>query len=423
MRKYTFNATWLVFEKTVRIIATTLVAFYIARYLGPQDFGQLSYALAWLAIFGSLCSLGLDNIVLREISYHPERQNGIFSTAIGMKLFMSLIFVLIVLGVYLSEADDVGMHLILIAACALIFQPLNLCEIFFQAKAESKKIVHFQVIQSLASCILKLWIIHINGPLEWLLWSYVFDACFLGVGIYIRCQMEKGIALSARYFDLQLGKKLLVSAFPMVLTGLSVATYMKIDLIMLGQMASLDELGIYSAAAKLSESWYFIPVAITGAFSPLLFQLKKENQEAFNLKLQELYSLLIWGSILLGMAISLFSSDIIRLIYGARFQMADHVLLIHIWSGVFVCIGLVNSIALLADNKLYQNLIRTLLGGIINISLNFLFIPTFGVLGAAYATLIAYAFSGYFSVILFKNGFHELMLPIKSLIRIPRIFL
>lgn len=421
MRKYSFNATWLVFEKAIRILATTFVAFYIARYLGPQDFGQLSYALAWLAILGSVGSLGLDAITLREISFNPDRTNTILSTGIVMKLLASLILVALVLGSYLLLNRDVSMQLVLVASCALIFQPLNLCEIFFQAKAESKKIIQFQVIQSFLSSFLKLIIIYVNGSLELLLWSYVFDAFLMGAGVYRICQKQVSVDISLRNFNFSAGKKLLKASFPILLSGLSVATYMKIDLIMLESMSSLEQLGIYSAAAKLSESWYFVPVAISSAFSPLLFKLKNESLGAFELKLKELYSLLIWGSIVLGLLVSIFSEDITALVYGARFDQAGQVLVIHIWSGAFVCIGLVNSLSLLSNDRLYQNLIRTLLGAIINVALNICLIPTFGALGAAYATLLAYAFTAWISTIFFKNGLYEFMLPIKSLLTIPKV--
>lgn len=421
MREYSFNASWLVFEKAIRILATTFVAFYIARYLGPKDFGQLSYALAWLAILGSVASLGLDGIALREISFHPDRTNTILSTGIIMRLLVSLILVAIIFGAYLFSSKDLGIETVCIASCALVFQPLNLCEIFFQAKAQSKKIIQFQVIQSLISSLIKLIIIYINGSLELLLWSYVFDAFLLGVGVFHRCQNQVNINLSLMYFDMSVGKSLLIASFPILLSGLSIATYMKIDLIMLEDMASEDQLGIYSAAAKLSESWYFIPVAISSAFSPLLFKLKKQSKEAFQLKLKELYSLLIWGSILIGGVVSVFSVDIIGLVFGSRFDQAGQVLIIHIWSGVFVCIGLVNSLSLLSHDRLYQNLVRTLLGAIINIALNIYLIPIFGALGAAYATLLAYAFTAWISMIFFKNGLYEFMLPIKSLITIPKV--
>jgi PST family polysaccharide transporter len=196
---------------------------------------------------------------------------------------------------------------------------------------------------------------------------------------------------------------------------------MKIDLIMLESMAQPNQLGIYSAAAKLSEMWYFIPVAICAAFSPLLFKLRNESDVLFEMKLRELYSLLMWGSIAIGIVVSIFNEEIIRIAFGERFGGAGQVFLIHIWSGIFVCIGLVNSVSLLSSNRLYQNFARTFLGALINVILNLVLIPRFGALGAAYATLIAYAFTAWLSMLFFRNGLYEFLLPIKSLSTIPKV--
>jgi O-antigen/teichoic acid export membrane protein len=422
MRQYSFNAAWLVFEKTIRILVTTLVAFYIARFLGPNDFGQLSFALAWVAILSSVCSLGLDSIALREISHHPVKTNTVLSTGILLKMLASIISLIAVFGAYLLLGMSIESGFILIASFALLFQPFNLCEVFFQAKAESKKIIQIQVFQSVGSSIIKLLIIYFNGSLQLLLWSYVFDALVLGIGVYLVCKKQDDICIAFNNFDWHLARSLLITAFPILLSGISVATYMKIDLIMLESMVPLDQVGVYSAAAKLSESWYFVPVAIVGAYSPLILKLKKESQESFDLKLRELYSLLIWGSLFIGIIVSIFSDSIINIVYGDRFLQADQVLIIHIWSGIFVCIGLVNSLSLLSNDQLYQNLIRTLLGALLNVGLNLLLIPGLGALGAAYATLIAYAFTAWVSMLFFKDGFKEFVLPIRSLTTMPKVF-
>jgi len=422
MQKYTFNAIWLVFEKVIRVLATAFISFYIARYLGPGDFGQLSYALAWLAILGAVSALGIDSIALREIARYPNRVDAILSTAILLKLAAGLFLVITACVAYLLSNRDVEIELILIVSFALIFQPLNLCEAFFQVRAESRKIIKLQLIQSLLSLLLKILIIYSGGSLKLLLWSYVFDALFLGIGIYRMYQKEIDVKISFRKFDRALGKGLLITAFPILLSGIAVAIYMKIDLIMLEAMVSPVQLGIYSAAAKLSESWYFIPFALYSAYSPLIYKLKKENQVQFTQRIKELYSLMIWGSIIIGLITSIFSGTIIEIIYGYQFMEASQVLVLHIWAGVFVCIGLVNSISLLANDRLYQNVLRSIMGALLNIGLNFLLIPLWGTIGAACATLVAYAFSGWISILFFKNGFQEFILPIRSLGTMPKLF-
>lgn len=422
MREYSFNAAWLVLEKAVRFLVTVFVTFYIARYLGPSDLGKLSYALAWLGILGSLSSLGLDSIALREISRFPDKSNSILSTGVILKLFASLFFIFLVCVIYLFSNEDIEARFVLIISLSLLFQPLNLCEVYFQANADSGKVTQLQIKQSIISSLLKLLIIYFDGSLEFLLWSYVFDAFFLGIGVYQIYQKRVGLKISFLKFNFFMARDLLLTAFPIFLSGLSVAVYMKVDVIMLEAMVPSFQLGIYSAAAKLSESWYFVPVALYSAFSPLLFKLKVEHHQRFKERLKQLYSLLIWGSTIIAVLTSIFSSSIVMLVYGDKFIQAGEVLSVHIWSGIFICIGLVNSISLLSQNKLYQSLTRNIVGALINIFLNFLLIPLWGPIGAAYATLAAYAFSGWVSSLFFKNGAEEFLMPIKSLATIPKLF-
>lgn len=423
MKKYSFNAAWVTFEKVVRILVTTLVGFFIARHFGPKNFGLLNYALACLAILGSLASLGLDNIVMREIVLHPNRTIATIATGIILKLAAA---VLAVFGLGVAYASfgvgNEGFELALIAAFALMFQPFNVGEIFFQAKAESKKIVRIQVLQSLMSSAIKMVLIYTNAPIYIFVWSYVLDALILGAFICVVLYKELPCNQPKLIFDLGLAKKMVISAFPLLLSGMGTAVYMKMDLIILEGMTTPDVVGIYAAAAKLSESWYFLPVAICSAFTPLLIDLHKTDKPSFDREIKKLYSLMIWGSVAVGVTASIFGRDIISLVYGEAFSGASEILVVHIWSGVFVCIGLVNSASLLSNDRLYQNLMRNSAGAVLNVGLNFWWVPLFGALGAAYATLVAYAFTAWLSILFFKNGRHEFCLVFRSLIPFSKGF-
>lgn len=423
MHKYSLNAVWLTFEKVVRVLITTFVGFYVVRYLGPQNFGVLSYALAWLAILGALTGLGLDNIVLRELVRQPDKADAILSTGMGLKLAAALITVLALLSLFVCFQETPGVESILIVCLSLVFQAMSVCEIFFQARAASRSVVQVQVIQSIVSSIVKLLLVYLGASLTWFLWSYVIDALMLGFAIYAIVRCESSIHISLKKFDAIRAKKLLIMSFPLLLAGAATAIYMKIDLIMLESMVVPDILGAYSAAAKLSESWYFIPVAICTALTPMLLAYKQESSALFERKLKELYSMLIWGSVSVAILVTVLSAPLVKVIYGDKFLQAAELLAVHIWSGVFVCIGLINSISLLSQDRLYQNLLRTSMGAIINVVLNLLWIPLWGALGAAYATLIAYAFTAWISIVFFKNGRNEFLMTIQSIRSLPKFFI
>jgi PST family polysaccharide transporter len=173
--------------------------------------------------------------------------------------------------------------------------------------------------------------------------------------------------------------------------------YMRIDQIMIGQMIGDEAAGIYAAATRVSEVWYFIPMVIVATVFPTLMSSKMQSEGRYHARLQRLYDAMVWISILISAPISLLASPIIKVMYGNSYAEAGSVLAIHIWASVFVFLGTASGKWFMIENRLVMGLCRTLLGAGFNIALNLAFIPRFGPLGAAWATLVSYAIAGMLS--------------------------
>jgi len=186
--------------------------------------------------------------------------------------------------------------------------------------------------------------------------------------------------------------------------------YMRIDQIMIKMMLNNQAVGQYAAAVKLSEAWYFIPIVITQSLFPAILSAKKHSEELYNTRLQQLYDIMVWMAICVALPTTLLSDWVITFLYGPDFSQAGIVLAVHIWAGVFVFLGVAGGNWLLAENMQMFGLIPTGLGAIINIVLNLIFIPRWGIPGSAIATLISHmiaAYLGYgFTKKTFKN-FHS----------------
>jgi len=170
---------------------------------------------------------------------------------------------------------------------------------------------------------------------------------------------------------------------------------MRIDQIMLGEMIGSEAVGVHSAALRLSEVWYMIPMIIVASLFPNIIEAKKNSQELFNRRMQSLLNFL--ATLAIGIAlVGTFVGDwLILLIYGPEYADASEVLKIHIWSGVFVFVGVAGSNWYLVENLQRLNLSRTIVGAVINIFLNVILIPSYGIVGAAIATVISQGFSAY----------------------------
>ena len=187
---------------------------------------------------------------------------------------------------------------------------------------------------------------------------------------------------------------LLKAGWPLMLSSIAVMIYMKIDQIMIGQMLGNDAVGIYSAAVRISEIWYFIATAVAASVLPSILEAKKNNEAQYRQRLQALFDLMTWIAIIVALPVTFFATPLVTMLFGADYSEASGVLAIHVWATVFVFLGVAGGNWFLAENQQILGLQRTALGALVNVILNFILLPTWGLKGAAWATLISYAVAG-----------------------------
>ena len=184
---------------------------------------------------------------------------------------------------------------------------------------------------------------------------------------------------------------------------MAIMVYMKIDQIMLGQMLGDEAVGIYSAAVRISEVWYFIPMMIVASVFPAILEAKKRDDGQYIQPLQRLYDLMVWLSVAIALPMTFVSTPIVVALFGPNYAESGPVLAIHIWASVFVFLGVASSQWFIAENRQILSFQRTLLGAIVNVILNLILIPYFGPIGAAVATVVAYAIAAFLADLLQKE--------------------
>ncbi len=402
-KRYFANTSWLIFERIFRMGTTLIVTIYVARYLGPENFGLLSYAISFVGLFTAIATLGLDEIVIRELVNHPEQQNNLLGTAFVLKLvgtFLMLGFLGV--GIQFINNDSFTTLLIFIIAIATIFQAFNVIYFYFQAKVQLKFVVKAQVIQSIVSVCLKLFLVFVQASLIWFALVLIIDSLVLAVGlswIYVK----QNFKLLTWHFQFALAKKLLKYSWPLIMAGLVISIYMKIDQVMIKEMLDSEAVGNYAAAVKLSEAWYFVPMAITSSLFPAIINAKKVSEEFYYDRLQKLYDLMVWLAIAIALPMTFLSDSVVNLLYGSAYDKAGNVLIIHIWAGVFVFLGVANGKWLLNENLQIYSVINAAIGGFINVVLNYFLIKKYGIYGAAISTIISYAFAAYLCLLIFEK--------------------
>ena len=402
-RKYFENTSWLLGERILRMAVSLFVGIYVARYLGPERFGLLSYALSFVWLFSSLASFGLDDILVRELVQRPEQRNNLLGTVFWLKVCGTAVMGIAIAAVLQFMAEDQRTSwMIVIIAFGFLFQATNVIEFYFQAQVQSKFTVRAQVVQLLITSIFKIYLVWSKAELVWFALALMLDQAVVAV-LFLLMYHWKIEWFPFFSFQWKHAKKLMIDAWPLIFTGMVVSVYMKIDQVMLKEMLDAKAVGVYASAVKLCEAWYFVPTAVMASLFPAVIEARKKSETVYDERIQKLYDLMVWGSVAIALPTTLLADWVILILYGTDFQEAADVLRIYIWAGVFVSLGVASSKWLVTENLQRYLFYRTALGAVLNISCNLWLIPIYGIRGAVFATLISYFIVAYASLGFFKK--------------------
>jgi O-antigen/teichoic acid export membrane protein len=386
------NIGWLFIDKILRMVVGLLVGVWIARYLGPDQYGLLSYALAFTGLFGAIATLGLQSIVVRDIVRNPDDARLTLGTAALLQLIGGLFaFVLALIVIARLRPEDTLMHsIVAMLGAMLLLKTSDIAVYWFESQVQSKYVIWVQNSVFLVFSIGKAALILSSAPLTAFVLLMVVEAVLVAL-ILVIVFSKFGQSLSTLEFNGKRAKELLKDSWPLLISSMAIVIYMKIDQVMLGEIKGNEAVGIFAAASMISEVWYFIPMAIVASVSPTIISLKKKCRKEYIRRTQQLFDWLVLLSFIIAIPMTFLSDFFIKLLYGNLYTDAATILSIHIWATVFVSLGVASSPYLLAENRQIISMQRTFAGLITNILLNFILIPEYGAIGAAIATIISQA--------------------------------
>jgi PST family polysaccharide transporter len=407
LRKIIGNMGWLMADRIVRMGMGLFVLVWVARYLGPAQFGSLNFAVAFIALFGILTSLGLDGIVIREVLYGAESRQEILGTTLALRIAGGLLAVITSIAVarLTQPHDRQALLLIGILSLTLVFQAFDTIDCFFQSQVLSKITVWVKNGAFLVFAAVRVGLIYARAPL-WAFAAATTGEIALGAaGLVVGYRLSGGRMLLWRW-SRKRAAYLLQQSWPVIFSSMAITAYMRLDMVMLKVMQGDLAVGLYAAATRVSEVWYFIPVAIVSSVSPAIMRAK-DDPELFYGRLGKLFSLMTLLACIVGSMVALASHAIIRILYSTGYSAAAPVLAVHVWASVFVFLGVAQSPWDISKNMLRLSMYRTIFGAVVNAAMNLYLIPRYSAMGAAVATVVSYAISG-----VFANGFSARTRPI-----------
>ena len=389
------NVVWAVTGKVVTLLGGLLVGIFVARYLGPEQYGLMSYVMSYVALFQVLASFGMDQIEIREESKTPEEKDKIIGTAFGLKLFFAVVTMgLVALTAWLFEANPFTKWMIILYSTSMIMNSFGVIRNYFTSLVWNEYIVKTEISRTLIGAGFKVVLLLLHAPLVWFIVATLFDTVLIAGG-YLVSYRSKIDSVRKWQFDKETAKYLIMQSFPLLLSGAAVVVYQKIDQVMLGNMLDKEAVGFYAVAGTFVTVIGFIPTVLSQTITPILVQTYAKNKNEYLRKSQLFLNISLWVIIIICLLICLFAYPLIRYTYGFQYLAAVSILQITIFKEIGYAFAQASGTMIITEGIQKYAVLRNLIGCVINITLNLFLIPNLGVIGAAICSVITAFCTGY----------------------------
>ncbi len=418
--KYVKNLLWLLFDYSLRLVGGYFIAIWLARELGPSNYGIYNYAVANASILAAIAIAGLHGVAIKFLIENKKAHHEYMGTIFWIRISAALVSYIFLCGyLYLNEPTfSLKAILSILIALKVFFTPFSVIELYFESIVKSKfKVIARNIAYAVRSVLIVLFIV-----LEWpflILAAIVLLEELIGVVFLLIYYKKDKKSVFKWRFNLGFAKAMMHEAWPMVISSAGAILYMKIDQVMVVELLSEKEGGYYSAAVKISELFSFIPGLIVGTFFPAIIESKMKNEFDYKSKMRKLILLMLTIAGILGLGIYLFAYELVFYSFGEDYLSSVSIMRIHIWTLLLTFTAAVLSRWLIVEKLTRFSILRHSIGVVINIILNFLLIPKFGGEGAAYASIVSLLFAVVIFTVFDKRTFSFLQLLLSSLFIIP----
>ena len=381
------NAMWLIGGKIAQMLLSLFVGVLSARYLGPSNYGLVSYGTALTSFFMSFCTLGINSIIIKDFFDNPEEQGQAIGTTIVLRLISSLCSCIMIIGISFVLDYGAWETIVVVTLCSvsLLFHVFDTINYWFQSKYNSKITALTIFLAYVATSIYKIILLILNKSVFWFAFATSVDYIVLGVLLLFFYKKYNGPKLS---FSWKKGKHLLSKSYHYILAGMMVAIYAQTDKLMLKQMLDSTAVGYYATAVTVCGMWTFVLQAIIDAMYPTIVNTFKTDKALFNKRNRQLYAIVFYITVIVSIAFLLFGDIAIKILYGEAYMPAAAPLKIITWYTAFSYFGVARNAWMVCNEK--QKYIKYMYvpAAILNVVLNAIFIPLWGPSGAAFASLI-----------------------------------
>ena len=386
-KKVVKNTGWIITGRIAHMICAFFVSLLTARYLGPKNYGLINYAIAFTTFFYSICTLGINSILVKALIDEPENEGETLGTSIVLQGVSSILSALMIIGIVWLIDGDEPLTVIVTAFCSigLLFRVFETLMYWFQAHLLSVFTAITSTIGYILISIYRIILLMCNADVKWFALATSIDYFIVAILLFIFYKKKCGARFS---FSKSKAEKLLRMGTPFILAGLMVSIYGNTDKFMLKQMLDEESVGYYATAVALCNVWVFVLTAIIESMYPVIMEAKKNCISKYEQYNKVLYAIVFYISMVVSFLYLIFGKIAIRILYGADYLSAYAPLSIITWYVAFSYLGVARNAWIISEGL--QKYITPIYfcAAITNVLLNFIFIPIGAEKGAAAASLI-----------------------------------
>ena len=398
------NTGWLLAERIVALVIGFATTLFVARYLGPTGYGRLSFLTAAVAFMAPIAGLGLAGLVTRDLVNNRRGESSILGSSVLLRLAggvtaLGILWSISLIGEWLPASDRPWL---LVLAAAEILTAFAVVDAWFQARVLSRPIALARTVAHGAGALFKVALVAAQAKFGYFVVAQAVESALTSCAALAVYQKHSGRIREWR-FSAAFARRILGESWWLIPSGFTAVIYLKLDQLMLGSMVNVQEVGVYAAAARLSEVWYFLPIALVQSFFPQLLNLRATDGKAYHARLQTLFGILFWLAFLVALVMTGAATPLVVTLFGEAFRPAGAILAIHVWAGLFIFMRALLSKWLIAEQLTRFSLVTHSLGAVVNVLANLILIPSFGGQGAAIATLLSYATASWLALFLYQR--------------------
>lgn len=386
--KYFLNTVWMFVDKAVSMFFAVFVGIWVARYLGPANYGRLNYAISLVAFFIPFATLGMNRVMIRDVVQFPEQRDSLLGTTFVLRSISSLICFLVVAFLAINtEREYVIQKILFVVGLGLLLQPFSTLNDYFLSQVQARYASVASIFSKLFSSGMRILLIVSKLDVIYFALAVVVESIALSIGYCVGFWRNKLRFIDWRFNNSSV-KSLLSASWPVIFANLSFVIYQRVDQVILQKMLGAYAVGVFSASVRIYEPLVGLAAIIGSSVYPQFINLYQTNQKRYWFYYEALSTIMAFGGWCIVVVTIFLGKSMIMSLFGQEYSATAQILTYHIFSlcimfACFLRAGHINII-----NKNWILMITTFSSMVLNVCLNYVLISKMGVTGAALASVV-----------------------------------